>query len=130
MCAHTNFRDVAGFLFINEEKIKSESSSLFLFLDLIMLKLQGISSNLLKKSLGSTATLSTTSQDLHYSSRGKNWRKHYDPGYFYDGVDLGPSVGRVNIRDFKYDKYCARNLTRLRLVDNSKLSVAAMEYRK
>ena len=27
-----------------------------------------------------------------------------------------------------YDKYSVRNLTRLRLVDNSKLSVAAMEY--
>jgi hypothetical protein len=91
-----------------------------------MLKLQSLSSGL-RSSLQRQA-LSTANLDLHYSSRGKNWRKQYDPGYFYDGVDLGPSVGRVNIRDFKFDKYCVRNLTRLRLVDNSKLSTAAMEY--
>ena len=92
-----------------------------------MLKLQSLSSGL-RSSLQRQA-LSTANADLHYSSRGKNWRKQYDPGYFYDGVDLGPSVGRVNIRDFKFDKFCVRNLTRLRLVDNSKLSTAAMEYR-
>ena len=64
----------------------------------------------------------------HNSSRSKNWRLHYDGGYFYDGIDLPPSVGRVNIRDFKYDKYCAQNLTRVRLVDNSALAKKAMKW--
>jgi len=56
---------------------------------------------------------------------------HWDPNYFYNGVDLPPKTISKNVRNYNFEKYVALNRSKVRLVDNSQIAINGMKwYRK
>merc|ERR1712226_279091 len=75
--------------------------------------------------------LNTSLPNYHFGSHKHTRMNTWDPGFFYEGIDLAPKDTIKNVRNYNFYKYTCGPMSRVRLVDNSQIAIAGMKwYRK